>query len=107
MSARLRLSVIMLGVSIPMLAVAADPGLATGWGHMVRVTSNHFSGLEATIPRKSSYARGIELDRKGRHQEAYRAFNRARSEFRLMLRNRPQDAARIRGWIAKAKQQAK
>ncbi|MBW2732707.1 MAG: hypothetical protein JRH20_09975 [Deltaproteobacteria bacterium] len=91
---------------LPTQAQADDgKGYATGWSHEVRVFSHRAVGLEAGISRESWYAKGLEFDRKGQHQRAHDAFNRATAQFRVLLKQRPEDRKRIQGWILKAQQQ--
>jgi hypothetical protein len=70
------------------------------------VTSNPSQGLEEGIPRTSWYAKGIELDIKGKHDESFDAFNKARREFAQLAKKRPSWEKTIRGWMAKAEFQA-
>jgi tetratricopeptide (TPR) repeat protein len=79
-----------------------NDGLATGEAHVVVVTSNPTAGLEAGMPRTSAYAAGIDLDLRQQWQESYRAYRRARGEFREMLAKRPRWRETIKGWLAKA-----
>lgn len=80
-------------------------GLATGRSHMIRVVASASIGLEAGIPRDSSYGKGLEQDRRGAYRVAYQLHQRAVREFRAQLARRPFDK-RLKGWVLKAQQQA-
>lgn len=80
-------------------------GLATGRSHMIRVVASASIGLEAGIPRDSSYGKGLEQDRRGAYSAAYRLHQQAVREFRGQLAKRPFDK-RLSGWVLKAQQQA-
>lgn len=84
-------------------AAADDRGLATDGGHHVVVTSFPTVGLEVGMPRRGWYARGIQLDIKGKYQEAYEAYLKADGEFRAMQIKRPRWNKQIRGWLVKAR----
>ncbi|MCC6746263.1 MAG: tetratricopeptide repeat protein [Deltaproteobacteria bacterium] len=79
----------------------SEPGLPTGQSHMVQVTSSPTAGLEAGIPRRGWYAKGIDLDLQGRWEESYAAYQKAREEFVEWRRQRPRWAKMIDGWLMK------
>ena len=84
-------------------ASADDRGLASGGAHHVVVTSYPTMGLEVGMPRRGWYAKGIQLDLKGKYQEAYQAYLKADKEFRSLQLQRPRWKKRIRGWLGKAR----
>ena len=85
------------------VAVADDRGLSSGGAHHVIVTSYPTIGLEVGMPRRGWYARAIQLDIKGKYQEAYKAYLKADKEFRGLQQRRPRWKKQIRGWLVKAR----
>lgn len=91
-----------LAASLGSLPAGADTGLRTGGSYVVTVTSAPTAGLESGMPRTGDYARGIDLDVRGRWGESEEAYRVAAGEFRQLLKRRPQWDAAVRGWIEKA-----
>lgn len=85
------------------VASAEDRGLSTGGAHHVVVTSYPTMGLEVGMPRQGWYAKGIQLDIKGKYQQAYDAYLKADNEFRALQLRRPRWKKQIRGWLVKAR----
>ncbi len=91
------------GLAASALAQSPHPGLRTGGGHLVIVTTSPTEGLEVGIPQKSWYAKGIAFDLETHWGKSHIAYTKAVEEFEKQLKNRPQWAKMIRGWLLKAK----
>lgn len=96
------LTLVALALAPGALPARAETGLRTGATHVVAVTSAPTAGLEAGMPRTGAYARGIDLDVRGRWGDSETAYREAAEEFRRLLKRRPQWDKAVRGWIEKA-----
>ena len=74
----------------------------TGGSYNVTVRSRAVQGLEIGMPRKSLYAQGIDLDRRRKWPDSFRSYQGAVHAFEQLLKQQPNRAKEIEGWIAKA-----